>query len=342
MIAARRMAIAIRRSACALLAVASLIGAAHAAQTAPTPTPARRGAIPPASQSLISPAPAAPPAVAPQPAPEAVPAADLPPPHIYIFRGALGPIFSTGMDRLSERLVAAGFKARVYEFTLCDLIKIEVLHEYQESPAPIVLMGHSMGGLCSVRIARKLLEDHIPVALVVAIDPAHATEDVPANVQRFFNIFLSDSILGGGDVKALPGFHGHYASYDLKDHGESHINIDKMDDVHQQLVAKIKDISALPANTNEPPPVPLRLLVPPHEPVELWDSGVSLVARGGETLDQVSAYFRVPLWALKQLNKGIGDAPLAQGQAVIVPRHLVPLAATAAQAPPPQPVQSQR
>lgn len=333
MIAPRRMAFAIRWFARSLLIAVSLAGAAHAAQTAP----AHRTAAPPPSQSLISPPPAAP-----QPAPEAAPAADLPPARVYIFRGALGPIFSTGMDRLADRLVAAGFKARVFEFTLCDLIKIEVLHEYQESPAPIVLIGHSMGGLCSVRIARKLLEDHISVSLVVAIDPAHATEDVPSNVQRFFNIFLSDGVLGGGDVKALPGYRGHYASYDLKDHGESHINIDKMNDVHQQLVGMIKDISALPATTSEPLPVPLRLLVPPQEPVELWDSGVSMTARGGETLDQVGAYFRVPLWALKQLNKGVGDAALAAGQAVIVPRHLVPLAATAAQVQPPPPAQTQR
>ena len=60
--------------------------------------------------------PAAVPAVAPPPAPPAEP---LPPPKIYLFRGAMGPIFSTGMDRLSEKLTAAGFSADVYEFTIC-------------------------------------------------------------------------------------------------------------------------------------------------------------------------------------------------------------------------------
>jgi Alpha/beta hydrolase family len=337
MIAPRRMAIAIRL-ACALLVAIPLIGMASAAPATPAATTAHRAGIPPANQSLISPPSAS---AAPQPLAVAPPAAELPPPRAYIFRGALGPIFSTGMDRLAERIVSAGFSARVYEFTLCDFIKMEVLHEYQASPAPIVLIGHSMGGLCSVRIARKLQEDHIPVSLVVAIDPAHATEDVPSNVQRFFNIFLSDGVLGGGDVKALPGYHGHYASYDLKDHGESHINIDKMKDVHEQLVSMIKDISSLPATTNEPDPAPLRLLVPPQEPVELWDSGISMTARGGETLDQVAAYYRIPLWAMQQLNRGAGSAPFAPGQHIIVPRHLLPLAA-AAQVSPSQPAPTQR
>ncbi|MDU6495724.1 MAG: hypothetical protein E6531_39475, partial [Bradyrhizobium sp.] len=35
------------------------------------------------------------------------------------------------------------------------------------------------------------------------VDPAHATKSVPLNVQRFINLFLSDNILGGGDVVAL-------------------------------------------------------------------------------------------------------------------------------------------
>ena len=43
----------------------------------------------------------------------------LSPPKIYLFRGAMGPIFSTGMDRLEEKLKKAGFSANVYEFNIC-------------------------------------------------------------------------------------------------------------------------------------------------------------------------------------------------------------------------------
>ena len=47
-----------------------------------------------------------------------------PPPrgHAYLFRGALGPIFSRGMDSLTDQLEHAGIKADVYEFTICRLI----------------------------------------------------------------------------------------------------------------------------------------------------------------------------------------------------------------------------
>ncbi|GLH79502.1 peptidoglycan-binding protein LysM [Bradyrhizobium sp. SSBR45G] len=276
---------------------------------------------------------------APERPPEA--AQPLPPPRVYLFRGALGPLFSTGMDRLAEKVEKAGFQASVYEFTLCDLIALQVARNYRQDQGPIVLIGHSMGGLCSVRIAISLQEQNIPVALVVTVDPAHATKSVPPNVQRFINLFLSDNILGGGDVKPEPGFRGHYASFDMKDHDEvTHINIDKMEDVHAQLVTMISQLSQTSA-TAEVDPVQLRYLVPPKVSVELWDSGTPLAVRPGETLDQIAANYRVPLWALQQSNRGLAAQPLVPGQRIILPRHLLPQAVNQP-VPPPAEAQMRR
>jgi LysM repeat protein len=304
----------LRRIAAAGLLAFAIAAAIHDAALAGPPA-----AAPAASDSLIS-----------APRPEMVPPpVNQLPPKVYIFRGALGPFFSTGMDRLAEKLEKAGFWARVYEFTICDLIEMQVERSYREEPAPIVLIGHSMGGLCDVRIAIALQEQHIPVSLVVTIDPAHATKSVPLNVQRFINLFLSDNILGGGDVKPEPGYRGHYASYDMKDHDEvTHINIDKMNDVHAQLITMISQLPQTPA-IGESDPVPLRLLVPPKVAVEMWDSGVPLFVRPGDTLEQISATYRVPLWALQQANQGAGSAPLIPGERIVIPRHLLPPAAVA-------------
>ncbi|BAM87989.1 conserved hypothetical protein [Bradyrhizobium oligotrophicum S58] len=291
----------------AVAGAASATAPTRSAKAAATPTPA-----------AIRPVPAPPPPEITQP---------LPPPRVYLFRGALGPFFSTGMDRLAEKIEKAGFWASVYEFTLCDLIALQVAKNYRQEGGPIVLIGHSMGGLCSVRIAITLQEQNIPVALVVTVDPAHATKSVPLNVQRFINLFLSDNILGGGDVKPEPGFRGHYASFDMKDHDEvTHINIDKMEDVHAQLVAMISQLSQTSA-TAEADPVQLRYLVPPKASVELWDSGVPVPVRPGETLDQIAANYRVPLWALQQSNRGLATMPIVPGQRIILPRHLLPQAA---------------
>lgn len=272
-------------------------------------------------------------------APPPAPFEPLPPPKIYLFRGAMGPIFSTGMDRLEEKLTKAGFSANVYEFTICRWIGDRAIASYKESPAPIVLIGHSMGGLCSVVISEMAAKENIPISLVIAIDPAHATGDVPLNVERFINIFLSDSVLGGGDVVAVPGYRGHYASYDLKENSRvSHINIEKSDDIHRQIVEMVTQLPRIPVQS-QADAVPLRYLVPADTLVELWDSGVRVPVRAGDTMASIAAANRVPLWTLAQSNSLAENAPLTPGQSIIVPRHLTPpdaaAAAMAMPAPPP-------
>jgi pimeloyl-ACP methyl ester carboxylesterase len=252
----------------------------------------------------------------------------------YLFRGALGPIFSRGMDRLTERLEHAGIRADVYEFTICGLIAERAIQEYRDDPAPIVLIGHSMGGLCALKFAEMLQAESIPVSLVVTVDPAHASPSVPLNVERFINIFLSNNVLGGGDVLPLQGYQGHYASFDLSKHDEvTHINIDKMDSIHEQLVAMIVQLAATPAKADGEA-VPLRYVVPPNTAIELWDSGTPLVARPGDTLQKLAALRHLPLWSLTQINREPDSLPLLPGQRVIVPRHLAPLAAAYPQSPP--------
>ena len=258
------------------------------------------------------------------PSTPAVEAEPLPQPRVYLFRGALGPIFSTGMDRLAQQLAEAGLKADVYEFTICRLVADHAISTYRADPAPIVLIGHSMGGLCSIIFAEMLAKENIPVSLVVTIDPAHASGNVPLNVERFINIFFSDGVLGGGDIVAEPGYRGHYASFDLKQQKHvSHINIDKASDIHAQLVDMITHLPRVPVQTVGDA-VPLRYLVPADSKVELWDSGIRLPTRSGDTLARVAALYHLPLWSLLQVNAMPDNAPLFAGQEIVIPRHLMP------------------
>jgi len=261
-------------------------------------------------------------------APLAPPAVTQPQARVYLFRGALGPIFSRGMDRLTKRLEEAGIRADVYEFTICRLIADQAIRDFRDNAAPIVLIGHSMGGLCALTFAGILKSESIPVSLVVTIDPAQASPKVPLNVERYINIFLSDSVLGGGDVVAEQGYQGHYASFDLKQHEEvSHINIDKMDTIHEQLVTAIAQLATTPLPAKGEA-LPLRYVVPSDAPLELWDSGTPQFARSGDTLQRLAALNHVPLWSLTQVNQYSESAPLSQGQRVLVPRRLTPPVAT--------------
>jgi hypothetical protein len=247
--------------------------------------------------------------------------------RVYLFRGFAGMVFARGMDALAERIEQAGFTASVNEAVMCPIIAKEVIRDYRANPAPIVAIGHSVGSACALALAEMLNAENIPVSLLVTTDPARIAHDVPLNVERYINIFQSNSVLGGHDVIPTKGFQGHYASYDLVEHTDlTHLNIEKSESIHEQVVAKIQQLAATPAKA-EGEAVPIRYTVPADAAIELWDSGTPVFAHRGDTLQTLAALYRVPLWSLTQINRVSDNAPLAPGQRVTIPRHLVPLAA---------------
>src|SRR6202035_1431312 len=208
------------------------------------------------------------------PAPDTTAPAVAPRARAYLFRGALGPIFSRGVDGLTERIKQAGITADVYGFTICRLIAAGAIRQYREDPAPIILIGHSMGGYCALIFSEILQAENISVSLVVTIDPPQISPDVPLNIERYINIFLSKSVLGGSHMKPKPGYRGHYASFDLSEHEEvSHINVEKLDVIQEQLVSKVVQLATMPVKAGGDAQ-PLNYVVPPDAAIELWDSGM--------------------------------------------------------------------
>jgi predicted alpha/beta-hydrolase family hydrolase len=268
------------------------------------------------------------------PSPEAAAPAAVPHARVYLFRGALGPIFSRGMDHLTERIQQVGITADVYEFTICRFIAASAIREYRENPQPIILIGHSMGGYCALIFSELLEAENISVSFVVTIDPPQVSPEVPLNIERYLNIFLSKSVFGGSNIKAKRGFRGQFASFDLSEHDEvSHINIEKNDTIQEQLVSKVVQVATMSGGF-EGETLPLRYVVPPSAAIDLWDSGVSVFARPGDTLQTIAASYRLPLWSVAQVNKGGGTTPLVPGERVVIPRHLAPSAEVSAQSPP--------
>ncbi len=264
--------------------------------------------------------------IAPAPSPAATEVKMEPRGRAYLFRGIAGLIYSRGMDKLAERIRHVGLPASVDTYLVWRPIADQAIRDYRRDPQPIILIGHSMGGDACLAFAEMLNAANIPVNLLVTYDPSRLAEDVPPNVERYINIFQSTNVMGGGNVVQGSRFHGHYASYNLKDHNEIiHINIEKADRIQDQLVSKIIDLTATPA-TAEGEAIPIRLEVPADAPVELWDSGLPVTARAGDTLKTVADTYHVPLWSLAEVNPSAARGPLTEGQRVVVPRHLVPMA----------------
>ena len=243
----------------------------------------------------------------------------------YLFRGVAGLIYSRGIDQLAARIKRTGIPASVGTYLLWRPTADEAIADYRRDPQPITLIGHSMGGDCVLDFAEMLNQAGIPVSLLVTYDPTRIADDVPPNVERYINIYQSSNFMGGGNVVQGTRFHGHYASYNLKDHAEIvHINIEKADRIQEQLVAKIAQLTQTPADA-EGEAVPIHLEVPADAAIELWDSGLPVAARAGDTLKTLAASYHVPLWALAQINSLPERELLAEGQRVVVPRHLVPM-----------------
>jgi hypothetical protein len=248
----------------------------------------------------------------------------------YLFRGVAGLLYSRGMDSLAERIEQAGIPASVQTYLLWRPVVEAAIRDYRRDPQPITLIGHSMGGDSALAVAEWLNAEGIPVSLLVTFDPTRIADDVPPNVERYINVFQSSNIMGGGNVVQGSRFHGHYASYNLKDHSEIvHINIDKSEQIQEQLVTKIAQLSETPA-TSEGEAVPLHLEVPGDAAIELWDSGLPVSAHAGDTLKSLAAIYHVPVWALAGSNSASARAPLAEDQPIIVPRHLEPIATPSA------------
>ncbi len=302
---------------------------ARAADAKPKPDPAPLAAAPaPAPAPAVKPvafASAGPATMPLSPPPVAADKPIEPRGHVYLYRGIAGLIYSRGMDRLGERIRRAGLSASVSTYLLWREDVDQAIRDYRRDGAPITLIGHSMGGDAAVAFAERLNAENIPVSLLVTYDPSRIADDVPPNVERYINIYQSSNVMGGGNVVQGARFHGHYASYNLKDHSEIiHVNIEKADGIQEQLVSKIVQLAATPA-TGEGEAVPLRLEVPADASIELWDSGLPVSAHAGDTLKTIAATYHVPAWALAESNSLSTRAPLSEGQRIIVPRHLVPM-----------------
>lgn len=258
-------------------------------------------------------------------APQAAPKIVQPRGRAYLFRGVAGLIYSRGIDKLAARIRRIGIPASVGTYLLWRPTVEEAIRDYRRDPQPVILIGHSMGGDCVLDFAEMLNQAGIPVSLLVTYDPTRIADDVPPNVERYINIYQSSNFMGGGNVVQGSRFHGHYASYNLKDHTEIvHINIEKADLIQEQLVGKIAQLAGTPADA-EGEAVPIHLEVPAAAAIELWDSGLPVAAHAGDTLKTIAATYHAPVWALAQINAVPERAPLAEGQRIVVPRNLVPM-----------------
>jgi thioesterase domain-containing protein len=236
----------------------------------------------------------------------------------YLFYGLIAAI-DWGMDELAARINRGGVAASTNSHMSWRTVADQAISDYRRDPKPVAVVGHSIGGNSAVGFAQALGAAHVPVSLLITYDPNRGGDTIPANVHRYINLYQSSNILGGGDLPPGPGFHGHYASYNLKDRSEIiHVNLDKFSRIQELLAAKVRSMGA----GGEGEAVPLRIVFAASGPIELWDSGVAVSAHAGETLQALAASYHVPAWAVAQINRKSESAALSEGERIVIPRYL--------------------
>jgi LysM repeat protein len=235
----------------------------------------------------------------------------------YLFYGLIAMI-DWGMDQLAARINRTGVLATTNSHMSWRSVADQAIADYRRDPKPISVVGHSAGGDSAVQFAEALAAAHVPVALLITYDPNRTAGSIPANVERYIDLYQSSNVLGGGDLPPGHGFHGHYASFNLNNRSEIiHVNMDKFEGIQAQLAAKIRSAGAGGGEA-----VPLHIVFPSAGPIELWDSGVPVQARAGDTVASLAAAYHVPAWAVAQINQKAESASLSEGQRIVIPRLL--------------------
>lgn len=239
---------------------------------------------------------------------------------VYVFRPIGGKYATPEMDNIAAKIRARGLAAEVFNYVDWLRPANAAIARYKSEAwkSAIMVVGHSAGGDSAIRFALWLKRAGVPVNLIVTLDPTRIASQVPGNVQRFINVYASLNTLGGGDPKPAPDFHGHFASVDLKNFHEWHLELPKIAGLQDAVIDKMMAVAedtAAPGTSG----VRIEYAIPRGQPIVLWDSGVTVEAKDGETVADVAAQYGVPVWAVAEINH-VDPGSHLSARRLVVPR----------------------
>jgi hypothetical protein len=148
--------------------------------------------------------------------------------RVIVLRG-LANVFSRGMDKLAKDLKALGVPVTLSNHSRWQMISAELIKEYKADPkqtAPIILIGHSLGGDASIVMSNWLAQNGVPVRFVVIFDAVAQTHPIIGGVGEVLNFYKPKGY--GQEVKAAPSFRGEIRNVDLTERKDiDHLNIDE-------------------------------------------------------------------------------------------------------------------
>lgn len=158
------------------------------------------------------------------------------PAEVFLLRGGVVGIFSTGMNDIGNELQQRGVDAVVQGHTSWSSVARRIITDREKyGRSPVVLVGHSFGADAVVKIAEVVRREKIPVDMLISL-AATNPDPVPANVRRAVGYYFSEH--GWGlPLVAGPGFRGKLSNRDYSGTTEvGHFNIDKQRSVQNEIL----------------------------------------------------------------------------------------------------------
>jgi len=160
--------------------------------------------------------------------------------RVIVLRG-LANVFSRGMDKLAKDFKALGIPVLLSNHSRWQMIAADLIKEYKANPketAPIILIGHSLGGDASIVMSNWLAQNGVPVRFVVIFDAVAQTHPIIGGVQEVLNFYKPKGY--GQEVKAAASFRGEIRNVDLTDRKDiNHVNIDEDPVLQAEVTADV-------------------------------------------------------------------------------------------------------
>jgi hypothetical protein len=248
--------------------------------------------------------------------------------RVIVLRG-LANVFSRGMDKLAKDLKAQGVPVTLSNHSRWQMIAADLIKDYKANPkqtAPIILIGHSLGGDASIVMSNWLAQNGVPVRFVVIFDAVAQTHPIIGGVQEVLNFYKPKGY--GQEVKPAPSFRGEIRNVDLTDRKDiDHLNIDEDPVLQGEVTA---DVLRILNEGNKPArkSTPVAKAAPPAEPAAAPADAQAATAPAPGT---------APAGAEPTAPAAAATPPAAPAPAAAATPPAAPAPAAAAATPPAQP-----
>lgn len=166
--------------------------------------------------------------------------------RVIVLRG-LANIWSRGMDALAAKFEAQGVKVILENHSRWKELANAAIADYKANKdvAPIIIIGHSLGGDAALVMSNWIVQNGVPVRLIVVFDAVAQTHPVRSGVQEVINYYkpLSGIRHYGQKVEGSSRYNGTIINIDLsEDRSIGHLNIDKQEQFQNEILAKVLTI----------------------------------------------------------------------------------------------------